>query len=256
MRRIIKIDETRCDGCGFCAEACHEGAIMVENGKARLINDSYCDGLGDCLGECPRGAISFETREAALYDEVAVKARLAGRGGDDQGKETLPCGCPGSMARQLNACQPDDGVEQESSCGCKQRSQLGNWPVQLRLVPVRAPYLEGAKLLIAADCTAFAHPNFHSELLPGMICLVGCPKLDETESYVEKIAQIIRLNATKQIDVAYMEVPCCGGLVSVVESAIARSGAAVELNLKKLSLDGKTLEIKRIPPSCNCDAEA
>ena len=247
MRKIIKIDESKCDGCGLCAEACHEGAIVIENGKAKLISDSYCDGLGDCIGECPRGAISFEMREADEYDEAAVKARMAAKKSPCSG--TLPCGCPGSMARELKPNKPEKPVHEEGKTPCGQESELRNWPVQLALVPVQAPYLEGAKLLIAADCTAFSFPNFHRDLLPGKVCLVGCPKLDETEPYIEKLAQIIKLNGISEIDVAYMEVPCCGGLVKLVDAAVKRSGMPVTLKLIKLSLAGKFLEVRQIFPN-------
>ena len=245
MRKIIKIDEEKCDGCGLCADACHEGAIIIENGKAKLISDSYCDGLGDCIGECPQGAISFEMREAAAYDEAAVKARMAARK-KEPCSGTLPCGCPGSMAKELKSDKP---VQKEEKTSCRQESELRNWPVQLSLVPVQAPYLEGAKLLLAADCTAFACPNFHKDLLPGKVCLVGCPKLDEVEPYIEKLAQIIKLNDIEEIDVAYMEVPCCGGLVKLVDTAVKKSGEAVTLKLIKLSMTGKFLEVRQIFPN-------
>lgn len=246
MRKIIKIDEEKCDGCGICADACHEGAIVIENGKAKLVNDSYCDGLGDCIGECPRGAISFETRKADAYDEVAVKERMAARKKEPCSGDTLACGCPGTMAKEL---KPNKPVQKEEKALSNQESELLNWPVQLALVPEQAPYLQGAKLLIAADCTAFACPNFHKDLLPGKVCLVGCPKLDEVEPYIEKLSQIIKLNGIKEIDVAYMEVPCCGGLVKLVDTAVKRSGAAVTLKLIKLSLTGKFLEVRQIFPN-------
>lgn len=245
MRKIIKIEESKCDGCGLCAQACHEGAIVMENNKAKLVSDSYCDGLGDCIGECPRGAISFEMREAALYDEAAVKARMATRKTNVAHDAPLPCGCPGSMARELKKREAQKSADAQQACACSvPASELRNWPVQIKLVPTEAPYLGGAHLLIAADCTAFAYPNFHARLLPGKVCLVGCPKLDDMEQYIEKLSQIIRRNGISKIDVAYMEVPCCGGLVRLVEDAIARSGAAVTLKLIKLSLDGKRLEAK------------
>lgn len=247
-RKIIKIDEDKCDGCGLCAEACHEGAIVIENGKAKLVSDSYCDGLGDCIGECPRGAITFEVREADPYDEEAVKARIAAR------KGASPCkpagGCPGKMARLLKTPRAKAGgapCEAEAPAG-RHQSELSNWPVQLALAPVNAPYLDGAHLLIAADCTGFAYPNFHSDFLPGKICLVGCPKLDEVEPYIEKLSEIIVQNSISEIDVVYMEVPCCGGLVRLVGEAIERSGAAITLKLTKISLQGKVIEVKQTFP--------
>jgi ferredoxin len=245
MRKIIKIDEEKCDGCGICADACHEGAIVIENGKAKLVSESYCDGLGDCIGECPRGAISFEMRKAAAYDEAAVKAKMAA-GKKEPCSDTLPCGCPGTAAKELKHATP---LKKEENTSSRQESELLNWPVQLSLVPVQAPYLQGAKLLIAADCTAFSCPNFHKDLLPGKVCLVGCPKLDEVEPYIEKLAQIIKLNGIEEIDVAYMEVPCCGGLVKLVDTAVKKSGEAVTLKLIKLSMTGKFLEVRQIFPN-------
>lgn len=248
MRKIIKIDESKCDGCGLCASACHEGAIAMVDGKARLISDSYCDGLGDCIGECPRGAISFETREAAPYDEAAVKERMARRQKEAGAGEKLPCGCPGTMARQLKT-EPAKPAAEAKKERRAQESELRNWPVQLKLVPVQAPYLEGAELLIAAGCTAFAYRGFHSDILPGKVCLVGCPKFDDAELYIDKLTQIIKLNKVPQIDVTYMEVPCCGGLVKLVEKAIMQSCEPVTLNLIKISLDGKILEMRKIFPN-------
>lgn len=248
MRRIIRIDESKCDGCGICAEACHEGAIVIEQGKAKLVSDSYCDGLGDCIGECPQGAISFETRDAASYDESAVRERVTAlqkQAAESDGR--LPCGCSGATIRELktSTVKPCDRTNKEQSA---QEPELRNWPVQIGLVPAGAPWLAGADLLIAADCTAFSCPNFHRDLLRGKVCLVGCPKLDDADAYADKIAQIISLNKTPRIDVAYMEVPCCGGLAKLVERTISQSGEAIILNLTKLALDGKIVETRTIFP--------
>jgi len=247
MRKIIKIDESRCDGCGLCAGACHEGAIVMEGGKAKLVSESYCDGLGDCIGECPRGAISFETREAAEYDEDAVRERMSAIKQPEATAKTpnLPCGCPGSMARELggqvgNTSPARDSANMPTSGGVA--SSLRNWPVQMTLIPVTAPYLKNAALLVAADCTAFAFPAFHSELLPGRVCLIGCPKLDEVSFYREKLAGIIRENGIRSIDVAYMEVPCCNGLLAAVREAVREAGVPTPVRKVRISLEGEVLE--------------
>ena len=199
IRRIVHIDQDKCNGCGACARACHEGAIDMVDGKAKLMREHYCDGLGDCLPACPTGAITFEEREAPAYDEAAVKAAQAAR-------NRPHTGCPGAAIRQLahkKPAAPAPGRETES--------QLTNWPVQIKLVPTRAPYFEGAELLIAADCTAFTYADFHSRFLAGRVCLIGCPKLDGVD-YTEKLAEILRSNNIRSVTVLRMEVPCCGGL--------------------------------------------
>lgn len=240
MRRVIKIDEEKCDGCGICAGACHEGAIAIQNGKAKLISEIYCDGLGDCIGECPRGAITFEMREAEPYDAELVKERLKAK----KAEAIVHGGCPGSMAMELKKAK----VQSSAAPASSSESELVNWPVQMRLVPAEASYLKGAHLLISADCTAFSCPTFHSDILAGKICLVGCPKLDDIQPYIGKLSEIITCNNIEKIDVAYMEVPCCGGLVKLVEAAIARAGKPIRLKLIKLSLKGKIMEIKEIFP--------
>lgn len=242
MRKVIRIDEEKCDGCGQCATACHEGAIKVIGGKAKLVSDSCCDGLGDCIGECPRGAISFIEREAEPYNEEAVKRNME----EKRSGEPLPCGCPGSMARSLkgdpaSACEgsgssvPVSGTEPVSS-------ELSNWPVQLRLVPENASYLKGADILLAADCTAAACPDFHARFVRGRILLLGCPKLDDADHYREKLARIISVNGTPSLMVVKMEVPCCGGLLHLAEAAVDE--ARVPLTLKHATLDvrGSTIE--------------
>ncbi|MDO9508911.1 MAG: 4Fe-4S binding protein [Thermovirgaceae bacterium] len=239
MRKVIRIDEEKCDGCGQCAEACHEGAIRIIDGKAKLVSDSYCDGLGDCIGECPLDAISFVEREAELYDEEAVKRNMKTK----KAGETLPCGCPGTMARSLKDA-PDKAAHSSGDCGCQSQktavgssvsSELSNWPVQLRLVPENAPYLKGADILLAANCTAAACPDFHSRFVRGRVLLMGCPKLDDADYYREKLAGIIRMNGTPSITVVKMEVPCCGGLLRLAEAAIDE--AKVSLTLRQATVD-------------------
>ena len=247
-RSIITIDEEKCDGCGLCAEACHEGAIAVIDGKARLVKEEYCDGLGDCLGECPQGAITIEKRAAAAFDPEAVARRQAELAAHAVEPEicpsTLPCGCPGSMARSL---EPAPARVQTPCAPCETpASRLANWPVQLYLVPPAAPYLEGADLLIAADCTAFAAPDFHERFLSGRVCLVGCPKLDDTAPYVAKLAAIFAAKNISSVEVVRMEVPCCGGIVSIVEQALQASGAEVPLTVTTLGVRGEVVSIEQI----------
>ena len=235
IRRIIQIDREKCNGCGACAEACHEGAIAMVDGKAELMRDDYCDGLGDCLPACPTGAITFVEREAAAYDEQAVmenkqkKMQKAGM--------TLPCGCPGSQSRQIKRVEePHAGAQ----CAA-QESRLSQWPVQIKLVPVNAPYFDGAKLLIAADCTAYAYAAFHERFMRGHITLVGCPKLDGVD-YAEKLTEIIRENDVKSVTVVRMEVPCCGGLERAAVTALKNSGKFIPWQVVTVALDGRLKE--------------
>ena len=223
LRRIIKIDEKKCNGCGLCASACHEGAIAMVDGKARLIREDYCDGLGDCLPACPTGAISFEEREAAAYDAEAVARHLEGSGG---------C-CPGAQARTMTLAKPCD-------TGTPAATRLGQWPVQIQLAPLYAPYFDGAHLLIAADCAAYAYGDFHNRFMDGKITLIGCPKLDHVD-YGEKLTEILRQNRIASITVARMEVPCCGGLEHAVKRAIAQSGKEIPLRVETISIRGDIL---------------
>lgn len=219
IRRVIQIDEEKCNGCGICVTACHEGAIGMVDGKARLMRDDYCDGLGDCLPNCPTGAISFIEREAAAYDEAAVKANM-------ERKET-------HKAAGREAFQEE--VSQETV-----QSQLQQWPCQIKLVPVNAPYFEDAKLLIAADCTAYAYANVHEEFMKGKITLIGCPKLDQID-YSEKLTQIIAENNIKSVTVLRMEVPCCGGLENAAVKALKNSGKFLPWQVVTISIDGRIL---------------
>lgn len=231
MRRIIEIDEEKCNGCGACAQACHEGAIGMVNGKAKLLRDDYCDGLGDCLPTCPTGAITFVEREAAAYDEAAV---LAAKQAKAQPAEHSG-GCPGSRTMEIHR-QPKPQPATVSA-GV---SELRQWPVQIKLAPLRAPYFDGAKLLIAADCTAYAYANFHQDFIQGHITLVGCPKLDSVD-YAEKLTAIFRENQIRSVTVARMEVPCCGGLEHAVRTAIAASGRDIPLKVATISTQGELL---------------
>ena len=234
-RRIIEIDQDKCNGCGACAAACHEGAIAMVDGKARLMRDDYCDGLGDCLPTCPTRAITFVEREAAAYDEKAVMENKQ-RKMREQGM-TLPCGCPGSQSRNI---QRETAPAAEAP-RAEQASRLSQWPVQIKLAPVHAPYFEGAKLLIAADCTAYAYANFHQEIMRGKVTLIGCPKLDAVD-YSEKLTEILRSNDIQSVTILRMEVPCCGGLEHAAITALKNSGKFIPWNVVTFSTDGRILD--------------
>lgn len=219
IRRIIEINEEKCNGCGACAAACHESAIGIVNGKAKLLSDDTCDGLGDCLPTCPMGAITFVIREAMAYDEAAVKAAMK--------QKVSSCSCPGSEAK----------VIQHSSA----QSQLSQWPVQIKLVPINAPYFNQTHLLVAADCTAFAYGDFHNRFMKNKITLIGCPKLDEV-NYADKLTQIIRNNEIKSVTVVRMEVPCCGGIELAVKTALQNSGKFIPWQVVVISSHGEIIE--------------
>ena len=233
-RRIIEIDRDKCNGCGACAAACHEGAIAMMDGKAQLMRDDYCDGLGDCLPACPTGAISFVEREAAAYDEQAV---LANKQKKMQQGMSLHGGCPGTRMRTFRH-ETASGTEPAPAAA---QSRLSQWPVQIKLVPVRAPFFNGAKLLIAADCTAYAYAAFHERFIKGHITLVGCPKLDSVD-YSEKLTEIIRSNDIKSVTVVRMEVPCCGGLEHAAKTALQQSGKFIPWQVVTISTDGRILD--------------
>ncbi|MDO0468483.1 4Fe-4S binding protein [Clostridioides difficile] len=237
MRKIIKIDEGKCNGCGLCVEACHEEAIGMVNGKAKLLRDDYCDGLGDCLPTCPTNAISFEYREAAEYDEAAVKANMEAKKAQ---KKTLACGCPGSQSKSINR-EVSNSTSISNDIVEIKGSQLNQWPVQIKLVPTNASYLKNASLLIAADCTAYAYGNFHNKFMKNKVTLIGCPKLDEVD-YTEKLTEILKENDIKNIVVTRMEVPCCGGIVNAVKTALQNSGKMIPWQIVTISVDGKIVD--------------
>ena len=268
IRRIIKINEELCNGCGACAAACHEGAIQMIDGVAKLTRDDYCDGLGDCLPACPTGAISFEEREALPYDEAAVEAAKVVKmikaqhaqangentsaasantaaNGENVQPKVLPCGCPGSQSKSIkrepalgNTPTPCNASAAGTGTGFSMDSQLSQWPVQIKLVPINAPYFDGANLLIAADCTAYAYGNFHNEFIRNRITLIGCPKLDEGD-YTDKLTQIIANNDIKSLTIVRMEVPCCGGIENAAKNALKASGKFIPWQVVTVTTDGR-----------------
>ncbi len=231
IRKVIHIDEEKCNGCGLCAKACHEGAIGMVNDKAKLLRDDYCDGLGDCLPACPTGAISFVEREAAAYDEAAVRANRLAHHTAHAG------GCPGSRAiafhREEEARTPAEAP--------RAASELRQWPVQIKLAPINAPYFDGAHLLVAADCAAYACGSFHADFMKNRVTLIGCPKLDSVD-YTEKLREIVARNEIRSVTVVRMEVPCCGGLEMAVKRALQESGKFIPWRVVTLSTDGSVLE--------------
>jgi len=228
-RKIICIDEEKCSGCGACAAACHEGAIEMIGGKAKLTREDYCDGLGDCLPACPTGAITFEEREAPAYNEEAVRQAKMQKHGSK-----LPCGCPGTQSRAIKREAPAP-IKSASV-----QSQLMQWPCQIKLVPVNAPYFEEANLLVAADCTAYAYGSFHQEFIRSRITLIGCPKLDEGD-YTEKLTAILANNNIKSLTIVRMEVPCCAGIENAAKRALQASGKFIPWQVVTISTDGKIL---------------
>lgn len=239
-RKIIKIDEDRCNGCGLCVDACHEGALQLIDGKAKLISEFYCDGLGDCLPECPTGAITMEEREAPEYDEEAVKKNMENK--SKKMPQHLACGCPGTHARMIEKkAAPKAPQAVVSANQGPAESELRQWPCQIKLVPVNAPYFENANLLVAADCTAYAYANIHNDFMRNKITIIGCPKLDEV-NYAEKLTQILMAHEIKSLTVLRMEVPCCGGIVNAVKQALLNSGKMIPWNVVTIGTDGTIIE--------------
>lgn len=225
LRKIIEIDEAKCNGCGQCVNACAEGALKLVEGKAKVVADTFCDGLGACIGECPQGALKIVEREADPFDEKAVEQHVKGHGGPGAEQGTMPCGCPGTSMQTFKA----PAAAADLSACCSAESALTHWPVQIRLVPVNAPFLKGADLLIAADCSAFAYAGFHNDLLAGKALMVGCPKLDDAQQIQDKFVEIFRNAGIKSVSVVAMEVPCCSRLPMIVKKALEISGANIPL---------------------------
>ena len=237
IRKIIRIDEEKCTGCGLCADACHEGAIEMVDGKAKLVREDFCDGFGDCLPNCPAGAITFEEREAPEYDENAVKKAKEEKKMEEMKHEHHEGGCPGSKMMQF---EHNEQAETPITTG-KPVSRLGQWPCQIKLVPTEAPFFDGAKLLIAADCTAYAYANMHEDFMKGKTTIIGCPKLDSVD-YSEKLTEIIKNNDIKSVTIVRMEVPCCGGLQRAAENALKASGKFIPWQVVTISRDGHILD--------------
>lgn len=242
VRNIVKIDEEKCNGCGQCVTACAEGAIKIINGKARLVSDTYCDGLGACLGHCPQGAITVEQREADPFDEEATKAYLAG-----QEKKAPPAVCPGLAAHLFGDVEKPRAGENPEFTGAP--SQLGHWPVQLKLVARTAPYFAEADLLLVADCVPVAMGDFHQRVLKGRAVAMGCPKLDDVQFYIEKLGDILRANTIRSLTVVHMQVPCCSGLTRVAREAVAACGKNMPFEDVTVGLRGEVVAIETIPPS-------
>ncbi|MHC4661402.1 MAG: ATP-binding protein [Planctomycetota bacterium] len=244
-RKIIEIDEEKCTGCGLCVPSCHEGALQIVDGKAKLVKDIYCDGLGDCLGECPEDALHIIEREADEFDEKAVEEHLKNQAEEKAPEPPLPCGCPGSAMMNFTC---DEAVKPEAPAA-KMKSRLSQWPVQIMLVPPEAPFLKHADLLITADCVPFALPDFHENFLKGRRVLVGCPKLDDNDYYTEKLTETFREADPESISVVRMEVPCCGGIVQAVLQARDNAGLDIPVDVYTVGIREGDVRTETVPPA-------
>ena len=237
VRKIIKINKEKCNGCGLCVSACHEGAIGMVAGKAELLRDDYCDGLGNCLPVCPTEAITFEEREAEEFDEAAVKSNM-----ENKALPPLACGCPGTNMKAIKRENTSETPVREGAAGIAPvETHLNQWPVQIKLVPTNAPYFENANLLIAADCSAFAYGNFHAEYMRNRVTIIGCPKLDEGD-YSEKLTDILKGNNVKSVTIVRMEVPCCAGIENAAKMALQNCGKMIPWQVVTISTDGRIIE--------------
>ncbi len=246
-RKMVVIDEDKCDGCGLCVPSCAEGALQIIDGKARLVSDVYCDGLGACLGDCPRDAITVEEREAEEYDQKAVDVHLEKIGRQEKHKRTaapVHMGCPGMAVKKIERKEVTKASEGDSAPAMS--SRLTNWPVQIKLVPPSAPYLQGAKLLIAADCVPMAYADFHRRFVEGRVALMGCPKLDDAQFYIEKLTMLFQNNDIIDVIVPHMEVPCCTGIIHIVKSAVEASGKSIPMHFVQIGINGEILNERTI----------
>lgn len=242
-RKIIRIDEEKCDGCGNCINGCAEGALAIVDGKAKVISDNLCDGLGACLGECPQDALKVIEREAEAFDETAVEEHLeAQKKSNPQPRETMACGCPSTQIQSFSPCaQANQAIRQVGGI-----SALAHWPVQIRLVPPAAPFLKGADLLVAADCVPVAFPTFHKDFLQGKAVMLGCPKFDDAQMYVDKFADIFKTAGIKSITTVIMEVPCCDGLPHIVKKAQEKAGTHIPMNEVVVSTRGRIIKERKV----------
>jgi len=246
IRKIIQIDKELCDGCGQCVPTCAEGAIQIIDGKAEVLSDNLCDGLGACLGECPKDALHVIEREAEEFDEVAVEQHLTKQVESSDGEETLPCGCPSTQIRTFMPAESCEAANRPASLETVE-SALSHWPIQIKLVPPTAPFLKGADLLVPADCVSVAFPTLHQDLLKGKVVMMGCPKFDDVQEYIDKFTEVFKTAGIKSVTTAIMEVPCCSGLPVIVKKAMEAAGKDIPMRELVISLNGKIISQSQIP---------